>query len=211
MRLIVISSSKTVENEAEIVTQFFESGLQTFHLRKRWLSVAKTKQFLAEIPPQYHNRIVLHYNHLLVRKYKLKGVHLSKSHFKKEIKTWIILKLLRFSNPNLEVSTSFNNLGQLTNPNTDYNYSYVFLSPIFDSLSSKYQSGFTEHSLSTSLKKTEYKVIARGGIDTETIEKSFRIGFHGVAFHSNLWKKRNPSAEFQKAIEKFKELNIPIE
>ena len=211
MRLIVISSSRTIENETEIITQFFESGLQTFHLRKRWLSSSRTKKIINGIPQQYHNRIVLHYNHLLARKYKLKGIHLSKSHKKKKIKTWLILKLLRFSNPNIEVSTSFNNIGQLMEMNKTYNYSYVFLSPVFDSLSSKFQSGFTENSLSAALQKTQYKVVARGGVDMEALEKASRIGFEGLAFYSSIWKKKDPSAEFHKTLDRFKELNIPIE
>ncbi len=211
MRLIVISSSRTIENETEIITQFFESGLQTFHLRKRWLSSSRTKKIINGIPQQYHNRIVLHYNHLLARKYKLKGIHLSKSHKKKKIKTWLILKFLRFSNPNIEVSTSFNNIGQLMEMNKTYNYSYVFLSPVFDSLSSKFQSGFTENSLSAALQKTQYKVVARGGVDMEALEKASRIGFEGLAFYSSIWKKKDPSAEFHKTLDRFKELNIPIE
>ena len=211
MRLIVISSSRTIENETEIITQFFESGLQTFHLRKRWLSSSRTKKIINGIPQQYHNRIVLHYNHLLARKYKLKGIHLSKSHKKKKIKTWLILKILRFSNPNIEVSTSYNNIGQLMEINKTYNYSYVFLSPVFDSLSSKFQSGFTENSLSAALQKTQYKVVARGGVDMEALEKASRIGFEGLAFYSSIWKKKDPSAEFHKTLDRFKELNIPIE
>ena len=211
MRLIVISSSRTVENETEIVTQFFESGLKTFHLRKRRFSRGKTKQFINSIPKMYHDRIVLHYHHTLARKYNLKGIHLSKSHKKKQLKTWLILKFLRFSNPNIEVSTSYNNIGQLLEPNRTYKYSYVFLSPVFDSLSSKFQSGFTENSLRTALEKSEYKVIARGGVDVEAIEKAHRIGFEGLAFYSAIWKKKDATTEFLRAIEKYKSSNISIE
>ena len=38
MKLIVISSSKNIENEAKIVTKLFEAGLENFHLSKKKLS-----------------------------------------------------------------------------------------------------------------------------------------------------------------------------
>ena len=182
MKLAVISSSKTVENETEIVTQFFEEGLQTFHLRKHRYSAAEMKLFIKKIPIHYHDRIIIHSHHSLARKFKLKGVHLTKSHKKKQLKTWLTLKFIKFTNPELEVTTSFNNLGQLFDKHSAYEYSYVFLSPVFDSLSSKFQSGFTEYSLSAALKKTKYKVVARGGVDITAIEKSHKIGFEGLAF-----------------------------
>ncbi len=122
-----------------------------------------------------------------------------------------MLRFIRFSNPDLEVTTSFNNLGQLLDKNSSYNYNYVFLSPVFDSLSSKFQSGFTENSLNSALRKTSYKVVARGGVDIDAIEKSEKIGFEGLAFYSAIWKKPNPNAEFHKVIQRFKELNIPID
>ncbi len=211
MKLIVISSSKIVENEAEIVTALFESGLETYHLRKNKFSTYNMKQFLKSIPSHFHNRIIIHSHHDLARKFKLKGIHLTKSHKKNVVKTWVTIKLLRFVNPEIEITTSFNNIGQLLDKKSEYDYSYVFLSPVFDSLSSKFQSGFTEHSLASALKKTKYKVIARGGVDLDAIEKGEKIGFNGLAFYSALWKKKEPNSEFNKVVEKFKELNIPIE
>ncbi len=211
MKLIVISSSKTIENEASIITKLFESGLETFHLRKHKFSTYTMKQFIKSIPPHFHNRIVIHSHHNLARKFKLKGIHLTKSHQKDAVKTWLTVKILRFSNPEIEITTSFNNIGQLLDKKSDYEYTYVFLSPVFDSLSSKFQSGFTEHSLASALKKSRYKVIARGGVDMEAIEKGEKIGFHGLAFYSAMWKKKDPLVEFNKIVDRFKELNIPIE
>ncbi len=211
MKLIVISSSKTLDNEAEIVTKLFESGLETFHLRKHKFSTNMMRNYIKKIPEAYHNRIIIHSHHGLARKFKLRGVHLTKSHLKDSVKTWATLKILRFFNPDIEITTSYNNIGQLLEKNHSYDYSYVFLSPVFDSLSSKFQSGFTEHSLASAMRKTTYKVVARGGVDMDAIAKGDKIGFHGMAFYSALWKKKDPTAEFNKVIEKFKELNIPIE
>jgi thiamine-phosphate pyrophosphorylase len=211
MRLIVISSSSTIENEAQIVTKLFEAGLETFHIRKHKLSTKKTKEFIKQIPEHFHNRIIIHSHHNLGRKFNLKGIHLTKSHKKNKIQTWFLLKILKFKNPNLLITTSYSNIGQLFEKNGRYTYDYVFLSPIFDSLSSKFQGGFTSHSLTSAIEKTEFKIIARGGIDVNAIEKANAIGFDGLAFYSYIWKKKDAVEEFNKIIEKFQELNIPIE
>jgi len=211
MKLIVISSSSPVENETLIVTKLFEAGLETFHLRKHKLSTKKTKEFINQIPKHFHNRIVIHSHHNLARKFNLKGIHLTKSHKKNKIHTWFSLKLLKLKNPNIIITTSYSNIGQLFETSSRYTYDYVFLSPIFDSLSSKFQGGFTAHSLKSAIEKTEFKVIARGGIDITAIEKAHAIGFNGLAFYSSMWKKKAPLEEFNKFIEKFEELNISIE
>ena len=211
MKLIVISSSTKVENEAEIITSLFEAGLERFHLRKHKLSTKETKDLLKNIPAHFHNRIVIHSHHNLARKFNLAGIHLTKTHIKRKYKTWLIIKLIQLKNPNVIITTSFNNIGQLFDKEHRHSYSYVFLSPVFDSLNSKFQGGFTEHSLKSATQKSAFKVIARGGVDINAIEKGNAIGFDGLAFYSSIWKKKDPLLEFNKLIEKFQELKIPIE
>ncbi|MFL5766049.1 MAG: thiamine phosphate synthase [Bacteroidia bacterium] len=211
MKLVVISSSANVENEAKIITSLFEAGLECFHLRKHKLSTRDTKEILNAIPEHFHDRIIIHSHHKLARKYNLRGIHLTKSHIKKRFRTWFIVRLIQLRNPGIMITTSFNTIGQLFEKNHNYNYNYVFLSPIFDSLNSKFQGGFTEHSLRSAIQKTPFKVIARGGVDANAIEKANQIGFSGLAFYSSIWKKKDPLAEFNKMVEKFQDLKIPIE
>lgn len=211
MKLIVISSSSEIENEAQIITSLFEAGLDHFHLRKHKLSTKKTRELLRAIPAHFHNRIILHSHHNLARTFNLKGIHLTKSHLKKKYKTWFSIKLIQLKNPGIVITTSFSNIGQLFEKEHRYEYSYVFLSPIFDSLNSKFQGGFTEHSLKSAISKTQFKVVARGGVDVNAIEKSNEIGFDGLAFYSSIWKKKNPLVAFNTIVEKFLELKIPIE
>jgi thiamine-phosphate pyrophosphorylase len=211
MKLIVISSSGILENEAQLITGLFEAGLESFHLRKHKLSTKATKELLNAIPEHFHNRIIIHSHHNLARKYNLRGIHLTKTHIKQKYKTWFTIKLIQLKNPSIIITSSFNNIGQLFETNHNHTYSYIFLSPIFDSLNSKFQGGFTEHSLKSAIQKTSTKVIARGGVDINAIEKAHKIGFDGLAFYSAIWKKKEPIAEFNKIVEKFQELNIPIE
>ncbi len=211
MKFIVISSSSKIENEAEIITSLFESGLEKFHLRKHKLSTKSTKELLNAIPAHFHNRIVIHSHHSLARRFNLGGIHLTKTHIKRKYKTWLIIKLIQLKNPSILITTSFNNIGQLFEKEHRYPYNYIFLSPVFDSLNSKFQGGFTEHSLKSAILKSSFKVIARGGVDITAIEKANNIGFDGLAFYSCIWKKKDPLAEFNKLVEKFQELKIPIE
>jgi len=209
MRLIVISQSKVFENEADIVTKFFEAGLETFHLRKPKLSTRELKKYIQKIPKQFHSRIVIHSHHSLAGKFKLKGIHLTKTHHKRNIKTKLVIKWLRLLNSNLIVSTSYTKLISVFEE--DNRYSYVFLSPIFDSLTGKYQSGFTDHSLIKALEKTTHNVIARGGVDVTCLPKAKELGFSGIALYSGLWEKENPLQEFQRIIDRCYELGISIE
>lgn len=211
MKLLVISSSSEIENEAQIITSLFEAGLDHFHLRKHKLSTKKTKELINAIPKHFHNRIIIHSHHNLARKFDLRGIHLTKSHIKKKYKTWFMIKLIQLKNPNIIITTSFNNIGQLFEKEHRHPYSYVFLSPIFDSLNSKFQGGFTEHSLKSAISKTQFNVVARGGVDVNAVEKSNEIGFAGLAFYSAIWKKKDPLAAFNAVVEKYQELKIPIE
>lgn len=211
MKLIVISSSSKIENETDIITSLFEAGLETLHLRKHKLSTKETKELIKAIPVHFHNRIILHSHHNLARKFDVRGIHLTKTHIKRKFNTWLTVKLIQVKNPSIIITTSFNNIGQLFDKEHRHPYSYVFLSPVFDSLNSKFQGGFTEHSLNSAIRKSNFKVIARGGVDINAIEKANAIGFDGLAFYSCIWKKKNPLEEFNKLVEKFQELKIPIE
>ena len=154
MKLIVITSNNTIENESKIISDLFEAGLETLHLRKHKLSTRRMREFISSLPKQYHNRIVIHSHHKLAGKFKLKGIHLTKSHIKRKWRTWFILKLIRLKNPGIVITTSQSTIGQLLATSHDYDYAYTFLSPIFDNFNSKFQGGFTEHSLKSALQKT---------------------------------------------------------
>ena len=211
MKLIIISSSGNLEGEAQIITKLFEAGLETFHLRKHKLSTKKTKELISQIPPHFHNRLVIHSHHNLARKFKLKGIHLTKSHKKRNLRTWFTLKLIQLRNPSIILTTSYSSISNLFETEKKYDYDYVFLSPIFDNSNSKFQGGFTEHSLKSAIEKTKSKVVARGGIDLTSIEKANAIGFDGLAFYSSIWNKKDPILEFNLIIKKFQELKIKIE
>ncbi len=209
MRIIVISPSGQHENETEIITKLFEGGLETLHLRKPRYSTKQLANYIKKIPSVYHDRIVIHSHHNLMFKFNLKGIHLTKTHRSRNFRTWFMARLIKYKRPSATVSVSHRRLIGLFEDEKVHDY--VFLSPVFDSLTSKYQSGFTEHSLRSAVSKTHHKIIARGGIDANVVERVNTIGFEGIALYSALWKRKDPVLEFNKVIDKFTELGIKIE
>ncbi|MBI4946560.1 MAG: thiamine phosphate synthase [Bacteroidetes bacterium] len=209
MKLILISPSKPKDSEIPLLLHMFEEGLPTYHLRKTKFSTRELKQFISDIPQKYHERIVLHTHHELAIKFHLKGIYITRSHKKNKVRLWLKKKWFKFRNNKIQITTTFRYAGKLYEKNLRYNY--VFISPVFDSPSGKSQAGFTENNLRPFLQKTKYKVIARGGVSIDKIQKAHEMGFAGMAFDTAIWKTENPLQEFLKVKEKFAELNLPIE
>ena len=209
MKIIVISNSEPLEDEGRILTKLFENGLETLHLRKPKYSTRQLRKLIASIPDHFHDRIIIHSHHNLSRKFKLKGIHMTKSHKRRPFWKWLNEKILKIKNPNALITTSHSRISSLFEE--EEKYDYIFLSPVFDSLSGKYQSGFTEHGLRSAISKTEFKVIARGGVDINCIEKAKDIGFEGIALYTSIWKKPDPVKEFNEIVERCKQLGIKVE
>ena len=209
MKLILFSPSQQANTEIGFLLNMFEQGLPAYHLKKANYSTKQLKKFIEDIPEKYHNRIVIHSHHELASKYELKGVYLTRSHKKRKYSTWLRLQWLKFRKRSLEVSGTVRSIDSLMDYNPKYNY--VFLSPVFDSVSGNSQAGYSPYNIQYALKHSKYQTIARGGVSIDNIEQAHNLGFAGVAFYSTIWKTKNPYHEFLKVKEKFKELNLPME
>jgi thiamine-phosphate pyrophosphorylase len=209
MKVILISPSQKQESEIAILLNMFEQGLLTYHVRKKSFSTSELKKYLEKIPKKYHKRIIIHTHHELALKYDLKGIYISQVHKKRKIKLWLLGKWLRFRKKDLEITTTMRNIEAILD--SIPRYDYVFLSPVFDSLSGNFQSAFSEYNLIPILKNTQYRVIARGGISINTIEKAQQLGFGGIAFYTSIWKAPDPLKEFLKIKEKFAALSLQME
>lgn len=204
MKVIVLSAQKPIKNELEILVSLFEEGMNTFHLRKPHYTIKKMRAYLDKIPKEFHNRIVIHSHHKLAVKYNLKGINISSKDRKKKLRTWVKIKSLKRKNPWISVSTSFNSINELDHYNDIFDY--VLLSPVFDSITSKdYQSGFKEFTLTSSVQRSNYNVVALGGVDTTKIEKAYNIGFWGCAFLGSIWTSDNPTQTLRSIKTKCKE------
>ena len=208
MRLILISDSKEFDEELDILHELFEAGLENFHIRKPKMSTRSLRKYISSIDKKFHKHIVIHSHHELAAEFHIKGIHLTESHKSKNfLSTWLKLKYIAYKRGDIQVSTSFHALHSLRNYKSEY--SYVFLSPIFDSISKVgYRNRFNEDTLEKAIKASQYKVIAMGGIDETKIEKIHEYGFDGFALLGGIWQSNNPVEEFKKILSKCRTLNL---
>jgi thiamine-phosphate pyrophosphorylase len=182
----------------------FGQGLKIFHLRKPGYTIDEMQNFLKAVQPRYLRRIMIHSNYELIGKYNLGGIHLSGDYLKKVSESTLkgIYSIAR--KKNLKVSTSIHRLEELNN--LSFNYDYVFLSPVFDSISKPGYLGTLSHQeISESLKhkKIKTEVIGLGGIDQTTLGKAMEMNFDGVALLGALWKEFSKSGTVFSTIEIF--------
>ncbi|MCX6180618.1 MAG: thiamine phosphate synthase [Bacteroidetes bacterium] len=205
MQLVLISPQISVDSEIEKVIALFELGLEVFHIRKPNYSKDKLIRYIEKIPAQYHNRIMVHSHPGLALKFNLRGIHLTSATRKMRFKMWKIKFFVKRKKPDLKVSTSFHKLSDLDAFNPLYNY--VFLSPVFDSISKKdYQSGFNEFSLKKALDRTKYNVFALGGVNVSNISKAKEFGFKGGALLGGIWTEKDPVETLIQSLNVCKEL-----
>lgn len=195
MQLVVISSPAKFDSELKIIPKLFDCGLKTFHLRKPKFSFFRMNEYLSLVPKEYLSKIIIHTHHRLALKYKLKGIHITEKQKKKKIITWVKLKLLKTFYPSLVITSSFHNISDALRDKKKYEY--VFLSPIFNSISkSEYKSNFTEELLKKLLVQTNHTIYALGGINGKTIPIAKSCGFTGAAVLGSIWGNENPVEAF---------------
>ncbi len=181
--LIVFTSEKDIENEAQKINQLFEAGLLCLHLRKPNWTIEQHKELLNEIEEKYHNQIVVHHCHELINQFNLKGIHFTERQ-----------RRLHLDNPgryfkNLSmygktISTSFHSISELQEHY--FEFDYYFLSPVFTSISKKgYEGkGFDVNNI-------DKNIIALGGIHVHNIKKSYDLGYKGVAVLGSIWNNNS--------------------
>mgnify|MGYP000535913991 CR=1 FL=1 len=201
-KLIVLSHSERVENEAEAISSLFQMGLKNFHLRKPTWKDEEIEQFLEKIPEEFYENIVLHSHYSLVRKYGLKGIHITQ----KTKKTGIEEK---FKGYHTSISTHSKDEVLLL----DDSYDYAFISPVFNSISKEtYKSGFSLDSLRNFFREnaTNTEIIALGGINPDNIQLLQDIPFNGYAVLGYLWENFSLNADMNDLMKRFKILKEMI-
>lgn len=180
MRLIVITQPDFFNGEAELINTLFACGLQTLHLRKPYSSYEEINNLLQSIDKYHHSKIVIHDHFNLIEKYDLKGVHLNRRNSDIE------------NRHNISVSISCHSIDELKTLTSTYDY--VFLSPIYDSISKiGYKASFTEEELLQAKDNgfINSKVIALGGITDKRLDDIAKFGFSGAAILGDVWANTN--------------------
>jgi thiamine-phosphate pyrophosphorylase len=199
MKLVVVTAEENTENEIEHLKAMLEIGLQTLHIRKPSFSKQEMKSFIRAIPGKYHKKLVLHSHHKLAIKYHLKGIHLPEYHRKSVFKyLYSYMYLYKMMRPGMSISTSFHDIYDIMElPKSKY--SYVFLSPVFKSISKKeYKPVYTLPKLQDKLRETKARVFAMGGVEESNLSVCQNVGFTGVGILGEIWQSPDPVEKFNK-------------
>lgn len=190
--LLVLTSEKKRENEAMLLNQLFEEGLEVLHLRKPSFSRDEYRQLLREIQPEFYQRIMIHQFHDLCAEFILKGIHLQEQpriDLQEKLEAYVSV----YMSEGFSVSSSFHDPKVLEE--CDINFDYHLLSPVFSSISKKgYEGkGFDVNSITK-------EIIGMGGVNAQTIPEVFKLGYSGIGVLGGVWNSKHP-------IHSFKEIN----
>ena len=186
MKLIAITKPDFYDGEAAFIKSLFESGFDIVHLRKpccrdvarcvhnndvaRRVHIDCICNLLNELSSEERSKIVVHDYPELYYEFSLKGIHINKN-------------IVKYPEGYQGFKTrSCHSLEEVKLYKDDFDY--VFLSPIFDSISKQgYKSAFTEEVLRDASREgiIDEKVVALGGVTYDKISLLKDLGFGGAA------------------------------
>lgn len=170
MLWLAITSTTFFAGEAQFIHRLFAHGVDIVHLRKPGASEADCARLLADLSSDDRHRIVIHDFFELAEPYGLKGIHLNAR---------------RSTVPDGwqgHVSRSCHSLEEVKQYKNACDY--VFLSPIFDSVSKQgYASAFAYETLKQASGDgiIDGKVVALGGVTPDKISRLRSLNFGGAA------------------------------
>ena len=194
-QLVLLTAPTAQPNESPMLAELLAQDLGRLHLRKPGWTAAQLEELIHALPPQFYPRLVLHAYPQLVRQYQLGGLHLTERARAAARRRPTLL-------PGQTLSTSFHSLAEISQHRRRYDY--VFLSPIFDSLSKKgYASNFDLGDLrrffQAQAARPGYRppVLALGGIEARNISLTQQAGFAGAAVLGAVWQSADPVAAWR--------------
>ena len=197
MKLILLSTAEFFVEEDKIINALFDEGLDPLHLRKPQTEPVYSERLLTLLPPECHSRIVVPEHFYLKEEFNLRGIHLSAAHPEPP------------SGFHGQISRSVHSLDELKNAREGMDY--VFLSPIFDSISyPDRHAGYTSQQLYDAARAglIDRKVMAAGGISSETLPLLSDYGFGGAVVSGDLWHRFNihSGLDYKEVIAHFRKL-----
>lgn len=172
IRTVVITPADIMAAEAAAICRMLRSGAWRVHVRHPQASAAGIESIIAEIPAELRSRISLHDHHGLAARMGIGGVHLNGRN-PEAPEGWTGI-----------VSRSCHSLEELKeHPEADY----LFLSPVFDSISKEgYRSGFSLAELADA--ELGERVFALGGVRPRHFALLKSLGFGGAAMLGAAWQ-----------------------
>lgn len=176
MIIIAITTPKITDEDAYLISSLIEMGIDTVHLRKPESNITECRNLLTNLKAEHRTKIIIHDFPELYEEFTLKGIHINKN-----VRT--LPNGYRGSK-----SRSCHSFEEIIRYKNDYDY--LFLSPIFDSISKGgYKSGFSAEELRrASLDGViDEKVIALGGVTLDKIDYLKGLNFGGVAMVGGIY------------------------
>lgn len=172
MKFVLISAPGKLMGEHPTLLEFLNGDLKTYHIRKPNSSKQEVQNMLNMIYKKDRKKIVLHGYPDLVKKYELKGIHHNSTS-----------EYIPNFGDEFTQSKSFHSIEDIAKDNNPYDY--VFLSPIYDSISKEgYKSNFDLNDLKL---PSNQNIIALGGVTPDKIPALKNAGFYGVAALGSIW------------------------
>ena len=179
MKLIAITSPHFREGESQTICRLLDRGWWRVHIRKPDAPRQRVEELIKSIPEKYRPSLSLHDHFELVQKLGIGGVHLNSR------------------NPDCPahidglVSRSCHTVDELKKHS---HLDYLFLSPVFDSIS---KPGYSSQFDMESLRGLDlHNVFALGGVTFGHLDKIRSFGFEGAAMLSEAWKTGNGDFQF---------------
>jgi thiamine-phosphate pyrophosphorylase len=180
-RIIVVTHPGQVNDEIEICKELLGAGLEKLHVRKYKWTEAKIKEWLSCFTQAELDKMTIHHQQKIYDEIQLGGLHLPYSNdfsyakqdgqtFSCSVHTWNEAKIA-----------------------LDY-CDYVFISPVFDSISK------TAYSHNEALKiipadLKDKKIFALGGIEDNNIAEVYKMGYYGAVVLGYIWNKPEEAVE----------------
>jgi thiamine-phosphate pyrophosphorylase len=197
MKLLLLSTPDFFVEEDTIINALFEEGLDILHLRKPGSEPVYSERLLTLLPEKWHSQIVVHEHFYLKEEFNLRGIHLGSNDAlpSKEYKG--------------QVSRSCHSLDELATMKDTMDY--VFLSPVFDSITyPERHSAYTTTQLHDAARAglIDRKVMAAGGINSDTLPLLADYGFGGAVVLGDLWTRFNihSGLDYKEVIAHFRKL-----
>ncbi|WP_205510053.1 thiamine phosphate synthase [Longitalea arenae] len=181
--LVVISHAQMFREEASIIQQLFEAGMELFHLRKPQADDQALRQLLNAIPDQWHQRIAIHGHHQLMHEYDIRRLHFTEAH--REATKEDVFFDMKAKGYNLSTSVHALSALQIL-PGC---FSYSFFSPVFDSISKQQYKGVAGEGFYLQEEQKAVPVIGLGGIDAGNIRSVAAMNFDGAAVLGTIWNE----------------------
>jgi thiamine-phosphate pyrophosphorylase len=185
-KLIVVTHPGHLNDEIDICKDLLNAGLQRLHVRKYKWSPDKIEEWLRHFSHEQLCRISVHHQQDIFEKLHLGGLHLPyKNDFSFSKRT------------DQTFSCSVHTWDEAKNAMEHCDY--VFISPVFDSISKlAYQQNPELLTVPDKLKSK--KIFALGGIDNTNISDIHKMGYYGAVVLGYIWN--NPD----EALNNFKNL-----